>query len=201
MKRTPRWLLWSGLALTVWAAAVWLTWGVLGPREAGLRAEEMSLSQQQAEAKGLVASAPRVVAQIDSVETEIRDHLARLTTTDEIPRLLSELQEEGMRRQLDAVRTELGLHSTMRIPLVDEVETKGEFTIHSLRLALGVEGTFQAIGSWLDTIENRADFQQWIECRWEKETDDRRIRFSGEAEFWVITTPAADRGTSGDQGE
>jgi hypothetical protein len=200
MKRVPQWAVWLGLALAVWLTTSWLILGVMAPRKEGLHAEEANLRRQQVEAKTLITAAPRVVAQVDSIETEARNHLARLITTDDIPRLLSEIEDEGRRRNLEALSVVLDLSSTMSIPLERDPARGETVSTHTLRLSLGVEGAFEVIGTWLDAIEDRVDFQEWIECRWEDKTHDGRISFSGEAEFWIITPPTARTIPSEDNG-
>jgi len=188
MKKTPPWLIW-----TLATFALWVIWGLavfaqLQSKEARLSEELSSLKNRKTEVLNLLAAAPVLIEQMDSIRSRFYQVTEKFTTADDLPRLLSELKSGGYRQGINLIEVTLDLTSTLGISTGTGPST-GEFsTLDTLFVELKAHGPFRAIGTWLDEIEMRADFQQWNSCRWDQGKEQGQVGFFGTAAFWVVAT-------------
>lgn len=183
MKRTIPWTAWVAATIILWI--VWI-WGVFGQIQDGitkLRAESMESRTRETHTLQLLANAPVIMAQIDSLSNEYRRAVADFVSADNLQFLPEELTDSGRRCGVPQTEVTLNLASVLALAPSPASETR---MLDTVQVQLAAQGEFATLGGWLDEVEERADFLLWTSCRWEPAPTDGLTRFSGTAQFRVI---------------
>ena len=185
MKRVPSWMMWAGLTLALWC--LW-GWGIFLPLERRHSRESTRVAVMEQEKSAVLArlaAAPFVVAQNDSLRDVLRGRMADLPATDALPQFLDGLAQMGYEQGLAQVSATPALASVMKIPVGSGTRER-DVRLDTLQIELAASGDLPAIGGWLDSIEERPDFQRWTSCQWLKGETPGAVAFTGEAAFWIV---------------
>lgn len=187
MKRSIPWLAWVAATIFCWIAWVW---GVCGHMQDSItkgQTEFMELKTRETQTLQLLANAPAIMAQIDSVSDKYRLAVADFVSAENLQLLPDELTDSGRRRGLPQVEVTLNLASVLAMTPSPALEIR---MLDTLLVQLAAQGEFGALGRWLDEVEERADFLQWNSCRWEPAPTQGLTEFSGTAQFRIIAAGA-----------
>ena len=138
----------------------------------------------------MLAAAPELLAQTDSVSMKYQEVLADFTRGDNLQHLPDDLVDSGRLRGIPEIEVNLDLPSVLALAVAP---APGSRVLDTVLVQISAEGEFGLVGQWLDEVEQRADFLQWHACRWEPGERDGMTRFSGTARFRIIAASAEYR--------
>jgi hypothetical protein len=174
------------VTVLLWGAWAWV---VLGPAQRRHRQQDAEVAALDQQRKAVVAgfsSAPSLVARMDSATAELRHIVAGFNGVDSLDRFVNRLTTLARDAGITQIDVDPELACMMSIPLHRRTPGVTGITLDTLRLELNATGAFGAIGTWLDRLEARADFQQWSGCEWAKGEAEGTVNFTGRAAFWVV---------------
>ncbi len=192
MRRPSAWLIWTGAAL-----AVWIIWGLLIAMTvqrslSDLAQERDTLKSETAKATALLANAPLVARRLDSLGTSLQKTTQRFYSLEELRQLEAAVQRPANDHDIAETSVELELNSVLDL----QQSPPGDIPrIDTVGINVSAHGDFQAIGRWLDDIEQRVDFTQWRGARWENGNKVNMVTFAGIAAFRIAVNrwDAAER--------
>lgn len=188
MNRLPRWSLWAGLTVVLWL--VWLVW-LHGSLAAGFgtQRDKRDAARQKLETlQARVDKAPILVARLDSIVAQLQSEVDRYHSIDELDELVDDLTSGARRIGVLNADVAPDLESILELNSSSQPTSTAQFQTDTLLIELGATNDFRRIGRWLDRIEERADFQHWVECRWSRAGEDDAVHFDGLAALLVINT-------------
>jgi hypothetical protein len=174
------------MAVVLWCAWVWVVFGPMQQRHGSRDAEVTALDQQRNAVLAGLSLAPALVMQTDSVTTALRRLTSGFARVDSIGELIGKLERSARDAGVNRAVIEPELACLMSIPVHRGVHATTDITLDTLRVELSVSGPFGAIGTWLERLEKRPDFQQWSGCEWAKGEGDGTVNFTGRAALWVV---------------
>lgn len=186
--RLPRWLLWTGLTIAVWL--VWLTVlrAPMTTMVTELEREKIATERRLEELKARLDHVPVLVSRLDSTYTELVQGSRSVARVANIDLLVTDLRNNGSRWGLHDVSVEPDLGSLLSIGHALE-PTNDAIRLDTLLVDLAGNSDFISSGHWMDAIEARPDFQQWVDCHWVDPDGDGRVEFAATVALLVINGP------------
>ncbi|MBD3298563.1 MAG: hypothetical protein GF341_07915 [candidate division Zixibacteria bacterium] len=179
INRLPRWSLWAGLTVGLWL--VWLVWlhSSLADGFETQRDKRDAARQKLETLQARVDKAPILVARFDSTASQLQAQFDRYHNVDELDDLVDDLTSSA--RRIGVLNAEVApdLESILELDSSSQPTSTTQFQTDTLLIELRATNDFRRIGRWLDRIEERADFQHWVECRWSRAGEDDAVHFDG----------------------
>ncbi len=179
MNRLPRWSIWAGLTVGFWL--VWVVWlhGNLAGGLSKQRNERDTARQKLETLQARVDKVPILVARFDSTMAQLQAEFDRYHRIDELDELVDDVKSSA--RRIGVLNAEVApdLQSILELDSSSRPTSASQFQTDTLLIELNATNEFRRIGRWLDRIEERPDFQHWVECRWSRAGDDDAVHFEG----------------------
>lgn len=183
MRQPSPWLVWTGAAL-----AVWILWGVaiaitVQRSLSDLAQKQQTLKSETAKAAALLADAPIVARRLDSLVTTLETTTQHFYALGDLQQLETAIQQAASAHNVTDISVTLELNSVLALKQLPPDDIPRLDTVH---IECSARGDFQAIGRWLDDLEERVDFTQWRRLRWETGNETNTVGFAGAAAFWIV---------------
>ncbi|GAB4326662.1 MAG: hypothetical protein Kow0074_21490 [Candidatus Zixiibacteriota bacterium] len=185
MNRLPRWSVWSGAAVALWL--LWFVWlyGRMSDGADTARRDRDEARQKLAALQARVAAVPDLTFRLDSALSELESSFEQYRSVDQLDALMRDLTADARRTGVLTAVAAPDLQSILELdsPLPGTVN---DLQCDTLLVELSATSDFVRIGRWLDVIEQRADFQHWMECRWSDGGEGNAVRFEGLLSLLVV---------------
>ncbi len=181
MRQVPIWARWVALAI-----ALWSVWGLaLRPiftrRINVAQQEHADCDRELAAIKERMGEVPTVLRAVDSCHRVLDSCLTSFGSSRDIDGLASVIRQAGQRLGLERPQAEPELPSLLRVAHSSGGSVPSGIRLDTLVFAVSAEGSFFALGAWLDEIEHRPDFRTWNSCQWSRSDDGEQVAFTGKA--------------------
>lgn len=141
--------------------------------------------QKLAALQARVAAVPDLTFRLDSALSELESSFEQYRSVDQLDALMRDLTADARRTGVLTAVAAPDLQSILELdsPLPGTVN---DLQCDTLLVELSATSDFVRIGRWLDVIEQRADFQHWMECRWSDGGEGNAVRFEGLLSLLVV---------------
>lgn len=194
LSRIPVWTRWIALAVVCWCM-----WGVVvlpqfTRRITAANQKHSDCDQQLTALRERIGQTPDVSRAVDSCHRALDSCLSSFGSTHNIDALTTQLREVGKRHGLANPQVAPELSSLLKASHGIGSTPAGQIRLDTLIVGLSAQGSFFALGAWLDDIERRPDFRTWISCQWNRGDDGEGVVFTGRAT--LITLDVTDSGVA-----
>lgn len=182
MKSQPRWIIWLGATVVLWAAWIAFAYLPLRQRDTREEAQRAEWADKQSAMLARIRTAPDVMRRIEELEIRLDTAVSELPTPAQLKEYMDLLTTLGREAGVPSIEARPELASMMALTKSTQGPRR---TLDTLMVELTAIGEFHDLGIWLDKIEAQTAFRHWRAGRWDRGEEPGTVRFSGAAAFLV----------------